>query len=180
MYLRRIVGVTIAVVMGLGTTALAEETTPEPELVLFDTIWKDFHLRPKMEKEVQEHVMKWIRKAGGFTIVDRGKRDRTIMEKRIFVMGEPDLAKAEEIAAQAGWKYFLHSTYQGVPGKGVKITFVFRDMTRGKDGVIVEEKLVRNHLKAIRNTARALAFKAVSKGLEAMRAGGGSGKAPAE
>ena len=145
----------------------AQQKQQQPTLVLFDTIWKDFNVRPHMKKEIQKHVLQWIQKAGGFRIMDRGERERIIMEKRIFVMRTPDLKKAEEIATQAGWRYFLHSTFQGIPRKGIKITYVLRDLSLGKEGVIVKERRVANHLKPLRNTARKLAYEAVKAGLEA-------------
>jgi len=146
-----------------------------PELVLFDTIWKDFNLKDHMKAEILQHVQEWTAKAGSFRLVGRSERDRRIMDKRIFVMGVPDLAKARDIASQAGWSYLLHPTFQGIPGKGVKITFVFADLARGKEGEIIKEKTVANHLKALRDTARALAHDAAKAGAAAA-----AGRPPAD
>lgn len=154
------------------TTAHAaeDEAAELPALVLFDTIWKDFALRPQMKKEIEQHMLEWIGKAKGFRLVDRGQRDRTIMEKRIFVMGTPDEKKAVEIARQAGWRHFLHVTFKGVPRKGIQITFVLQDLERGAEGVLRKERTVRNHLKPLRNTARKLAFDIVREAAAALKA----------
>jgi len=149
-----------------GATAAPDDASLPP-LVLFDPLWKDFQLPPPMKAEVETHMRDFAAKTGKFRIVTRSERERTIVERRIFVMGSPDEAKAAEIAAQAGWSYLLTSTFQGVRGKGVKITVVFRDLARGEAGVVTREKFAANHLKALRDTARALVAAAVEAGAAA-------------
>lgn len=153
-----------------AASAQGDEPPALPELVTFDPVWKDFNLKDKMKDEIVQHMREYATKAGGFQIIDRGTRDRKIMEQRIFVMGVPDLVKAEEIARQAGWSYLLHTTFQGVPRKGVKITVVFRDLTKGAERVLTQEKMAANHLKALRDTARALVHDAVKAGAAGVQA----------
>ncbi len=167
----------LAAALGLLLLAAAapagaeDSAAPLPPLVVFDTVWKDFHLAPKPTAEVEQHVAEFVKKAGGFRVLERGERDRTILDRRIFVMGQPDLPKAEEIARQAGWRHILHATFKGVPGKGVLVTFVVRDLSvPGEAGVFLREKVLPNHLKALRNGARQLAFEAVKAARAALAA----------
>jgi len=163
-------GLVLVSSLGAGAAHAAGDEAALPPLVRFDTIWKDFQLRPRMKKEIEQHMLQWIAKAKAFRLVERGERDRTIMEKRIFLMGTPDEKKAAEVAGQAGWRHFLHVTFKGVPRKGIRITFVLQDMEGGPKAVFRKERTVPNHLKPLRNTARKLAFDIVREAAAAMAA----------
>lgn len=142
----------------------AAPAAAEPlEVAIFDPVYEKFQMPPNNTKEVEQHFREWLAKPNTIKPMDRGRRDRDLLDNRVFVPSQVGRAEAEQVCRQVGWQRFLVSRLTGLPNRRIELVVTYVDLSLGDAGVIEEKRTVANHLKPIRNALRELGQKVAAQ-----------------
>ncbi len=161
--MRRVTSLAPALLAGSLLLAARPALAEPVEAAIFDPVFEKFQLAPKLKKEVLDHFRTYLAKPGTIKPMDRGRRDRDLMENRVFLPSTVGRAEAEEICRKLGWQRFLVARLTGLRNRRIEMVVTYVDLGLGEAGVIEHTKTVPNHLKPLRNGLRDLARKVASE-----------------